>query len=92
MNYFADIREGVLKNMRVRRNFKLIVLLLALALQGAFIDGLFKTGVVCQPCEVTGQEFNNVRIQLGEGETPEAGTIFLLGLGYLLIRKRYHKK
>ncbi|MHC4123300.1 MAG: hypothetical protein ACYSSI_06975 [Planctomycetota bacterium] len=76
--------------MGLHKNFKIVILLIGLAMQGFVISSLCQSVMSQQYSQLTGGCFDNVTLQIA-GEIPEAGTILLLGFGSLWLRKKNHK-
>ena len=65
--------------MNLHKNWKIIVLLVALAVQGIVIN------------QLTSGDSDNVIWQIAGGEVPEPGSILFLALGSLWLRNQSRK-
>lgn len=76
--------------MGLRKNWKIIVLLVGLAVQGIVIDSLNQTEVGQWYSQLTNGGCDNVVLQIA-GELPEPGSILVLAFGSLWLRKQNRK-
>lgn len=76
--------------MSLRKNLKIIVLLVGLAVQGV-ICSMSQTKTSQQFSQLIGRGCDNVALQIA-GEVPEPGSILLLAFGSLWLRKQNRKK